>query len=88
MKNENARQEPGKIYHMSNVTGKEVNYMQANERARPCFIDKFSCESFMANRTGLDGTIQHLPGSTASYGKYTQSRTFKNQATFLTHLAN
>ena len=36
--------------------------MWANERARPHFMDRiysFSCDSFMVDRMGLDGTMLH-----------------------------
>ena len=65
MKNEKERAEPGKIYHVRNVIGRQDLILHVGERiwTRPRFIDKiylFSRESFyMADRTGLDSTMLH-----------------------------
>ena len=62
-KNRKEGGEPGKIYHVRNIPGKE-NLITC-ERAKltcPHFIVNiylFSCESFMADRTKLDGTTLH-----------------------------
>ena len=61
-KNGKERGEPGKIYHVRNVIGRELDYMWANKRTHPRFIDRiysFSLKSFMADRTGLDSTMLH-----------------------------
>ena len=60
-KNRKERGEPGNIYHVRNMIGSE-KFMWANERIRLRFMDRmysFRCESFMENRTGLDGTTLH-----------------------------
>ena len=55
-KNGKERGEPGKIYHVRNVIGREN--LWANEFAH-ALIYSFSRESFMADRTGLDSTMLH-----------------------------
>ena len=59
-KNGKERGEPGKIYHVRNVIGREnlITCGQTNEFAH-ALIYSFSCESFMVDRTGLDSTMLH-----------------------------
>ena len=59
-KNTKERGEPGKIYHVGNVIGREnlITCGQTNEFAH-ALIYSFSRESFMADRTGLDSTMLH-----------------------------
>ena len=63
-KNRKKRGEPGKIYHMRNVIGREnlITCGWTNEFAHALltWIYSFSCESFyMADRTELDSTTVH-----------------------------
>ena len=54
------RGEPGKFYHVRNVIGREnlITCGQTNEHAHALLtINSFSCESFMADRTGLDSIM-------------------------------
>ena len=84
------RGEPGKIYHVRNVIGREnlITCGRTNEHAHALLpIYSFSRESFMADRMGLDSTVT-LPGSTASYGERKQTRTFENHANLLAYLTN
>ena len=56
------RGEPGKIYHVRNVIGREnlITCGRTNEHAHALLtIYSFSRESFMADRTGLDSTMLH-----------------------------
>ena len=56
------RGEPGKIYHVRNVIGREnlITYGRTNKHAHALLtIYSFSRESFMADRTGLDSTMLH-----------------------------
>ena len=56
------RGEPGKIYHVRNVIGREnlITCGRTNEHAHALLtIYSFSGESFMADRTGLDSTMLH-----------------------------
>ena len=86
------RGEPGKIYHVRNVIGREnlITCGRANEHTHALLtIYSFSRESFMTDRTGLDSTIYvTLPGSTASYGERKQTRTFENHANLLAYLTS
>ena len=72
-KNRKERGEPGKIYHVRNVIGREnlITCEQTNEFAyavRYEQIQSFSCDSFyMAD-------YATLPGSTESYSEHTQTR--------------
>ena len=61
MKNGKERGEPGKIYHMRNVIGREnlITCGQTNKFDHADRIYSFSHESFMADRTGLDSTMLH-----------------------------
>ena len=54
------RGEPGKIYDMRNVIGREnlITIGRTNEFTH-ALIYLFSRESFMADRTGLDSTMLH-----------------------------
>ena len=54
------RGEPGRIYHMRNVIGREnlITCGQTNEFAHAVRTE-CSCDSFMADRMGLDGTMLH-----------------------------
>ena len=56
------RGEPGKIYHVRNVIGREnsITCGRTNEHTHALLtIYSFSRESFMADRTGLDSTMLH-----------------------------
>ena len=57
-KNLKKREEPGKIYHMRNVTGREnlITRQWTNELAHGLLTEN-SCESFMVDRMGLDSTM-------------------------------
>ena len=59
-KNRKERGEPGKIYHVRNVIGREnlITCGRTNELAHTVWTE-YSCDSFMANRMGLDGTMLH-----------------------------
>ena len=52
--------EPGKIYHVRNVIGREnlITCGRTNELAHAAWTE-YSCDSFMADRMGLDGTMLH-----------------------------
>ena len=79
--------EPGKIYHVRNVIGREnlITCGRTNELAHAVHVwTEYSCDSFMADR--MDYAT--LPGSTESYGELTQTRTFENHANLLAYLAN
>ena len=60
----------------------------------PTLIDRiysFSCESFMANRTGLDGTMLHYLAvwqAMVSVYRPVHSKKKKKHANLLTYLAN
>ena len=89
-KNGKERGQPGKIYHVRNVIGREnlITCGRTNELAHALLtIYSFSRESFMADRTGLDSTVT-LPGSTARCGERTQTRTFETHANLLAYLTN
>ena len=61
-KNQKERGEPGKIYHVRNVIGREnlITCGRTKEFAKALLtIYSFSRESFMADRTGLDSTMLH-----------------------------
>ena len=60
MKNRKERGEPGKIYHVRNVIGREnlITCGRTNELAHAVRTE-YSCDSFMADRMGLDGTMLH-----------------------------
>ena len=90
------KKEPGKIYHLRNVIGREnlITCGRTNALAHAVWTE-YSCDSFMADRMGLDGMLHYLavrkatlPGSTESYGELTQTRTFENHANLLAYLAN
>ena len=53
-------QDGSKIYHMSNVTGKEklITSGRINELTH-ALLTHSVVKAFMAYRTGLDGTMQH-----------------------------
>ena len=59
-KNRKERGEPGKIYHVRNVIGREnlITCGRTNELAHAAWTE-YSCDSFMADRMGLDGTMLH-----------------------------
>ena len=59
-KNRKERGEPGKIYHVRNVMGREnlITCGRTNELAHAVWTE-YSCDSFMADRMGLDGTMLH-----------------------------
>ena len=59
-KNRKERGEPGKIYHVRNVIGREnlITCGWTNELAHAVWTE-YSCDSFMADRMGLDGTMLH-----------------------------
>ena len=59
-KNRKERGEPGKIYHVRNVIGREnlITCGRTNELAHAVWTE-YSCDSFMADRMGLDGTMLH-----------------------------
>ena len=52
------RGEPGRIYHVRNVIGREnlITCGRTNELAHAVRTE-YTCDSFMADRMGLDGTI-------------------------------
>ena len=54
------RGEPGRIYYVRNVVGREnlITCGRTNELAHAVRIE-CSCDSFMADRMGLDGTMLH-----------------------------
>ena len=54
------RGEPGRIYHARNVIGREnlITCGRTNELAH-ALRTEYSCDSFMADRMGLDGTMLH-----------------------------
>ena len=54
------RGEPGRIYHVRNVIGREdlITCGRTNELAHAVRTE-YSCDSFMADRMGLDGTLLH-----------------------------
>ena len=54
------RGEPGRIYHVRNVIGREnlITCGRTNKLAHAIWTE-YSCDSFMANRMGLDGTMLH-----------------------------
>ena len=54
------RGEPGRIYHVRNVIGREdlITCGRTNELAHAVRTE-CSCDSFMADRMGLDGTMLH-----------------------------
>ena len=54
------RGEPGRIYHVRNVIGREnlITCGRTNELAHAVWTE-YSCNSFMADRMGLDGTMLH-----------------------------
>ena len=54
------RGEPGRIYHMRNVIGREnlITCGRTNELAHAIRTD-YGCNSFMADRMGQDGTMLH-----------------------------
>ena len=54
------RGEPGRIYHVRNVIGREnlITCGRTNELAHVVRTE-YSCDSFMADRMGLDGTMLH-----------------------------
>ena len=59
-KNRKERREPGKIYHVRNVIGREnlITCGRTNELAHAAWTE-YSCDSFMADRMGLDSTMLH-----------------------------
>ena len=59
-KNRKERGEPGKIYHVRNVIGREnlITCGRTNKLAHATWTE-YSCDSFMADRMGLDGTMLH-----------------------------
>ena len=59
-KNRKESGEPGKIYHVRNVIGREnlITCGRTNELAHAAWTE-YSCDSFMADRMGLDGTMLH-----------------------------
>ena len=54
------RGEPGRIYHVRNVIGREnlITCGRTNELPHAVRTE-YSCDSFMADRMGLDGTVLH-----------------------------
>ena len=54
------RGEPGRIYHVRNVIGREnlITCGRTNGLAHAVRTE-YSCDSFMADRMGLDGTMLH-----------------------------
>ena len=71
---------------MRNFIGREnlITCGQTNELAHAVRTE-YSCDSFMADRMGLDGTMLAVR---KSYGERTQTRTFENHANLLTYLAS
>ena len=60
MKNRKERGEPGKIYHVKNVIGRE-NLIQVGERMNsPMLYGLNIRESFMADRMGLGSTMLRI----------------------------
>ena len=59
-KNRKERGEPGKIYHVRNIIGREnlITGGRMNELAHAVWTE-YSCDSFMADRMGLDGIMLH-----------------------------
>ena len=87
-KNQKERGEPGKIYHVRNVIGREnlITCGRMNEFAH-VLLTEYTHSVVKA----LWLTERHyvtLPGSTASYGERTQTRTFENHANLLAYLTN
>ena len=69
---------------MRNVIGRENEVTHAVRT-------EYSCDSFVADRMGLDGTMIHhlaVRKATESYGKRTQTCTFENHANLHAYLAN
>ena len=85
-KNRKERGDPGKIYYVRNVIGRELNYMWANEWTHPPCMDRYSRSVAIAG--GPRWHYATLLGSTESYGEHTQTRTFESHANLLTYLAN
>ena len=54
------RGEPGRIYYVRNVIGREnlITFGRTNELAHAVRTE-YSCDSFMADRMGLDSTMLH-----------------------------
>ena len=89
--NRKERGEPGKIYHMRNVIGREnlITCGQTNELAHAVWTEYIRSVAIAYGRQ--NGTRRHyatLPGITESYGERTQTRMFKNHANLLAYLAN
>ena len=61
---------------MRNVIGREnlITCGQMNELAHPVRTE-YSCDSFMADRMGQDGTLCYITWQYGSYGERTQTRT-------------
>ena len=59
-KNRRKGGEPGRIYHVRNVIGREnlITCGRTNELSHAVRTE-YSCDSFMADRMGLDGTMLH-----------------------------
>ena len=59
-KNRRKGGEPGRIYHVRNVIGREnlITCGRTNEVAHAVWTE-CSCDSFMPDRMGLDGTMLH-----------------------------
>ena len=78
--------EPGKIYHVRNIIGREnlITSGRMNELAHALWTE-YTC--LVAKALWLtEGARRHytkLPGSTASYGDSTQTSTFENHANLL-----
>ena len=81
--------EPGKIYHVRNVMGREnlITCGQMNELAH-AVRTKYSCDSFMADRMGLDGTMLHYLAVWKAMVSVHITRTFKDHTNLLAYLAN
>ena len=71
---------------MRNVIGREnlLTCGRTNELTHTVRTE-YSCNNFMADRMGLDGTMLAVQ---KSYGERTQTRTFENNANLLTYLAS
>ena len=69
--------EPGKIYHVRNVTGREnlITCGRMNALAYALLTEySFSHENFMADRTGLDSTMLHSQAAMVSVHKPVHSK--------------
>ena len=87
-KNGKERGEPGKIYHVRNVIGREnlITCGRTNELTHALLTEY--TRSVMKALWLTEGNRQHyvtLPSSTASYGERRQTRTFENHANLLAH---